>query len=372
MGGQLLHDEVDLPVVQLPAHLLAEEQVVKDGLIAPLVRHDLLLLHAGLVGGGGDVLVLTELGGECVEGGAADLGVPLVGVVVLIEGVAQGVLLPRRAEGGELHVRKLGHIVDLVGCAQGRTQGREHPLRLRLELVGLLPEEVLQIGLAGPALGYGLPQDRLVLGDDLAVDEAQAAPHGRRGPGGGGVPLLERSVAVVHRGGEVAPAAHQVQGLHPLAVLVQAGQDGLRRGQPALVGALDLIRQLPDLLQVRLHGVLAVVDGAQVPCQLHGHVFSLWQLHRVGSPLVSSKSSLPEKGLSLLYHLTGGLSIGRGGENALPPLLFQCQVHSIRTRPCSGAASHQPLRRSRRPDISPPPRRCPPQCAPPADASARC
>ena len=54
---------------QKPYQLQPETERVLSALRpAPGAPHP--ILHAGLVGGGGDVLVLTELGGECVEGGA--------------------------------------------------------------------------------------------------------------------------------------------------------------------------------------------------------------------------------------------------------------------------------------------------------------
>ncbi len=175
MGGELFRDQVDLAVVQLLGHLLAEQEAVEHGIEAPEGGHGLLRLHLGVVGGRGHVLVLPYLSGKGGEGGAADLRIPLVLVIVLEEGVAQGIFLSPCLEGIELHVRQLGHIVDLVGGVEALGQGRQGALHLRMELVGLVPQHVLQVVLIVRGCLDGLPQDSLVLLHQLAVDEAQGA-----------------------------------------------------------------------------------------------------------------------------------------------------------------------------------------------------
>ena len=280
MGGQLLHNEVDLPVIQAPVHLLPEEQIVEHGLVAPLVCDDFLPLYVGLIGGGGDVLVGAELLVECLICLPADLGPGIVLVLVLVEGIAQGVLPAVRLEGGEFHIRQLGHVVDLVGRVNDRAEGRQHPLGFRLELVGLLPQQILQIGLVGPSLGSGLAQQVLVLGDQLAVNEAQAAVDLGVQAGKRRVPLLEDRIAVIYGGRQAAVGSRQNPKLVQRTVLVQARLDRLRCGQLPFVFLLDFVRHPADALHVRLPLLLAVIDRAQVPGQLHGHVLSLHQFHR--------------------------------------------------------------------------------------------
>ena len=177
VGSQLLHDPVDLPVVQGLGHLLFKQQAVEHGVKAPEGRHGLLRLHLGVVGGGGDVLIFPQLLGEGPEGGPADGGVFLVLVVVLEQGVAQGILLPFRLEGRELHVRQLRHVVDLVGGVDGLGQGRQGALRLGMEQMGLVPKHILQIVLVGRGLVDGLLQHVLRLLVDFRLNEAQVAGY---------------------------------------------------------------------------------------------------------------------------------------------------------------------------------------------------
>ena len=280
MGGQLLHDEVDLAVVQTPVHLLPEEQIVKHGLVAPLIRDDLLSLHIGLIGGGGNVLVLPKLPVERLVRLPAHIGAGVVLVLVLIEGVAQRMLLAVRLEGRKLHVRQLGHVVDLIGRVDGGAQGRQDALGLRLELIGLLPQQVLQIGPAGAAPGDGLAQKRFVLGNDLAVDKAQAAAHLGIQAGKGFVPLLKGGIAVVHGRGQIAVICRKDSQLFQLLEFVQAGQDGLRGFKTALAGLLNLVCQQPDIFHVGGQLRLIAVNGRQVPGQFLRDVFALHQLHR--------------------------------------------------------------------------------------------
>ena len=185
-----------------------------------------------------------------------------------------------RLEGGELHVRQLGHVVDIIGGVDGGAQGRQDPLGLRLELIGLLTQQVLQIGLVGAPLGDGLAQKGLVLGDDLTVDEAQAAGHLGVQAAEGVIALLKGGIAVVHGGGQTGILHGEDHQLLPLPEFVQTAVDGLCCGQLSLVVLLDLLRQPADLIHIRLPLRFVVVNGRQVPGQLHRDVLALHQFHR--------------------------------------------------------------------------------------------
>ena len=75
-------------------------------------------------------------------------------------------------ESVEFHVRQLGHIVDLVRGVQTLGEGRQGALRLRVQLMGLAPQDVFQIVPVVRGRPDGFPQRILVLFDDFTFDEA--------------------------------------------------------------------------------------------------------------------------------------------------------------------------------------------------------
>ncbi len=58
MGGQLLHNQINLPVIHFPGHMLVKKEIVENRVKAPQSGHDFLSLHLALIGCGSDVLIL--------------------------------------------------------------------------------------------------------------------------------------------------------------------------------------------------------------------------------------------------------------------------------------------------------------------------
>ena len=130
MRRELGCDEVYLAVVHLAGDLLSEQQAVEHRVESAQGRHRLFLLHLRVISGGGHVLVLAQLAVERLKRGAAHLGVRVVLVAVLVERVAERVLLAVGGEAREAHIGELCHVVYLLRRAEGGAESGERALGL--------------------------------------------------------------------------------------------------------------------------------------------------------------------------------------------------------------------------------------------------
>ena len=172
MRRELFQNGINLPVVHFARYLLREQKVIEHRCIAALYGDRLFRLHGGLIGCGGDVFVFAQLLIEGLGRGAAHLGAGVVFVAVLVQGIAQQVLLALGRERGKAHIGQLCHVVDLIRRLQRRRERRQNTLGFGLQLIGLLAQQFFQQRAARLVEGGGFTQHGLVAGQKLAVDKA--------------------------------------------------------------------------------------------------------------------------------------------------------------------------------------------------------
>ena len=274
MWSQLIHDQVDLAVIELPVDLLSKEQIIKYGVGAAEVRQHLICLDIRIICRSSHVLILSDLLGESGKSRPAHCGIRLVFVIVLKEGIAQRIFLAANCKRLEFHVCQLCGIVDLIGRAvDALTQCRDHALRLRVQLVRFLPQNILQISLVVFADFYRRLYHFLRLLRDLAAHKAQPAVDLRTETAYPSHAFLIMIVIIVHRNRKVAVIPHQCHQLSDGAVLADTFFDPLRRVQLTLIFLRYLLRKLLCLLRVGEHVLLRRINSAEIPCKLLRDVF---------------------------------------------------------------------------------------------------
>ena len=172
VGSELLHDHVDLSVVEITRNFLVKEQVIEHILVSAQVRHRLFLANESVVSGRGNILVLLDLVREIPESRTSHIRVRLILVLVLEKGVAEGIGLTVYGKIVEAHVCELCLIVDIIGCLHELAECGQSLFGLGTQIMGLCPDDLAQLLRYRAADAHRLFEHRAVRLDDLGIYKA--------------------------------------------------------------------------------------------------------------------------------------------------------------------------------------------------------
>ncbi len=274
MGSELLHDQVDLAVIHFPCYLLGKEQAVKDGIKAPQGGKGFFGLYLGIVGRGSDILILAYFLGKGGKGVPADFRVFFILVVVLIERISQGVFFSGSGKRLEFHVCQFRHIINLVWGMYGPGQCCQCFFRLRVEVMGLAAQYVLQVVPVVRGHGNGFLQYGFALLHKFAVYKADAAEKFRCQTGMFFIAFLIARVIIVHGNRQIAVVPGQDVQPVEFPQVVQAGVDGSGRVEFSFVVLFHFVTQKFQFFLIRIHFFFRGVDQGQIPGEFPGNVFT--------------------------------------------------------------------------------------------------